>query len=150
MKQRAPSGLSRFINAPGGITVADAEMRAELRLLSIRDKAIAQMDALIAALGSAIALSANTRGAASQQIATIAADLIAVGGTFGASGVSAAAYVVCELLDRFETAQTWDASALSVCHNAMQLFRTGCSLQDQERVLDAVHRLVHRFDGVSA
>lgn len=118
---RPRQGLSRCINAPGGITMSDACARADLHLELLREKTIGVMADCLAGIGI---LNAQIDDVPTQEhrkeMHRLSCTIAALGGMFQRDGLSQAAYSFCRLIDATEPG--WDAAAVAVHVSAMRLF----------------------------
>lgn len=111
-------GLASALNAPDGITLAQACELAAVNMDWIRDKAIAAMnDALRDILRLCDAGSPSP--AERQEMHSLSCSIAGAGGMFDFDGLSKAAHCFCRLLD--ETEPGWDAEAVAVHLGAMRL-----------------------------
>ena len=144
---KVPNLLARELKRPGGLTLEEAVQAADAKLETIRGPVTADVHAKldrIQALGGE--LLANRDDAAADALYALSNAVASTAGTFGLQAVGDVAFSLCELLDRWRTAQRWDRSALKVHLDSLRLLRTDRALtaQQQSAIVAALARVVHR------
>jgi len=119
------SGLARYLNLPDGLSMAEAGARVELHLEMLRDRAEAEMQAAVEALGRLMDSVGPTPGDHIRgEMLQLASGVTSLGGTFGREALSKAGYGLCSLLD--ELGERWDPAAVQLHVNAIRvLFAAG-------------------------
>lgn len=133
-------GLSRALNAPGGIGMAEACARADENLQFTRDKSLAFMGDCLAdmeKLATPEAPSPDVR----RELHRLACSIAGLGGMFERDALSKAAYGFCRLLD--ETEPGWVAAAAQVYLDGMRLlFAPGeYTAEQQAAIVDGLRRV---------
>jgi hypothetical protein len=134
--------LRRFLNIPGGISVAEAEERAALHLETLRARSEADMQDSLASLGQYMSLLQGApTPALRQEMHRLSCCIINLGGTFGRAALSKAGYSFCRLLDDLEGG--WDRAAADVHFAAMKLLFTPEQIpaEAQTRILDGLNKV---------
>lgn len=115
-------GLARFLNIPGGITMAEAHERGCEKLESLRARCIADMDDSLSSIGGYLNLfSGEPPGAVRQELHRLSCCVLSLAGTFERDALSKAAYSLCRLLDGTDAPGHWDREAVDVHFSAMRL-----------------------------
>ena len=133
-----------MIKAPGGIRVGDALQKADANLELIREPCLAdvdeqldEMDRLSAASGAApdddLKLDIYRRSN----------DVHAVAGVFGLGEMSAAAFCLCELIDRLRNQSAWNKAAVDVHLSSLRLLRHPND-EDRASVVEGLKRLTEK------
>jgi hypothetical protein len=119
---RSRSGLARFINIPGGITLADAEERASMRLESLSERAVADMEESIVRIQAYLRLlSGAPPTVVCHEIHRLSCCVASLGGSFDRHGLTEAARSLCRLLDDSEGPVPWDRKAVDLHVDAMRI-----------------------------
>jgi hypothetical protein len=143
-----PNRLTRFVNTPDGIPLAEAIARAEANVAEIKPPSLDYIDELLAEIGPKAP--ANPSLAEMDRLYTIANELAGIGGLFDLAGLGRAAYSLCELVDSFRSVGTWNAAAVTVHFEGLRLLRqeeTGALPPEAIRsILAGLDRVVTRFN----
>jgi hypothetical protein len=115
-------GLSKALNAPGGIDLTQACERAALHLEALKERALGELRACLNDIAALCALGAPAPEMR-REMHRLSCSLAGMGGMFGYEGLSKAAYCFCRLLD--ETAPGWNGQAAQVHVASMQLLLSG-------------------------
>jgi len=134
--------LGTLLNAPGGIRIGDALKQAAANLELIRepcleelDQRIGQLDALSSEHG------AQPDDAVKLEMYQISNDIHAVAGVVALADLSAAAFSLCELIDRLRGKQAWNKPAIDVHIASLHLLRSS-SDEDRTSIVDNLYRLI--------
>ncbi|MEQ1619563.1 MAG: hypothetical protein ABL883_14610 [Terricaulis sp.] len=111
-------GLSRALNAPGGMTLAQACELAAVNVAFVREKAIVAMDDALLDLARLCAVGPPTLEHR-RELHALSCTIAGVGGMFELEALSKAAHCFCSLLD--ETEPNWDGDAVAVHLAAMRI-----------------------------
>lgn len=140
--------LTRLLSRPDGLTVAEALERADARLAEIVPPCAT---ALHEALDQLAAACARLQGAPADEAAQGAAyraadEVLGLAGPAKAEDLGAAAYSLCDLIDRFQTGAPFRPQAVQVHLDALSLLRRPASETGGEAcrraVLDGLTRVV--------
>lgn len=140
--------LARLMERPGGLTVAEALERAEAGLAQIAppcreslDRALAQADSIGRSLHGPP--TAETLSA----LYALGDKIVGLAGPAGEADVGAAAYSLCELIDRYQTGAAIKPEAVRVHLDALTLLRRPASETGgdagRRAVLEGLSRIVH-------
>ena len=137
--------LSKLMKLPGGKTVEQAMADADVNLKSIESSCLAVLDQLI----SRIRGLAETPQPSLDDLDEIYArsnEIVGLGGVFGMRDLSAAAYSLCELVDRTRERGGPDREAMTVHVDSLRLLRFGGAIEEAERarMLDGLSKVVRR------
>lgn len=142
--QGAPrgGGLSRFVDAPDGITREQAEQRAALNVEFMRKEAMAELDAALGRVGALLATTAadptvRPYGA----LKTDAHGLHSFSGTFGFGPLGVAAFMLREYTQLLESQRRWDQTGLTLFYDSMRCLRGSMSAVESAQVLAALKQL---------
>ncbi len=135
-------GLARALNAPGGITVAQAEQRAAARLDEISEHCLDSVRDALADIEERCppgggALPPDVRRELHQRSCSIAG----LAGMFQRDALSKAAYCFCRLID--ETEPGWNSMAADLHVQGMRLLMSpeGSPPEVQARLLDGLDKV---------
>lgn len=139
--------LARLMERPGGLTIEEALERAEAGLAQIAppcreslDRALAQADSLGRSLGGAP--TAETLS----NLYALGDEIVGLAGPAGEADVGAAAYSLCELVDRYQTGAAIKPEAVRVHLDALTLLRRPASATGgdagRRAVLEGLSRIV--------
>jgi hypothetical protein len=137
--------LSKLMKLPGGKRIEEAIGEADLNLKSIEGQCLAVLDQLIARI----------RGLAETPTPTVddldeiyarSNEIVGLGGVFGMQDLSAAAYSLCELVDRTRDHGGPDSQALAVHVDSLRLLRMSGVIDEAARakMLDGLSNVVRR------
>lgn len=119
---KVTSSLARQISEPGGRRVADAQRQAGEALNAHRDDAMA---AIATTLDQLDALCAEGPDGAGQRVYEQASSIVDLAGYFDTGPLFDAAYSLCELSDRMNTAEAWHWPSIQVHLQALRLILVG-------------------------
>ncbi len=147
---RGPNPLARFINIPGGMTVEQAQERAETRLETMRNRSMADVDENVTCIGAYLALikTGEPPRVVREELQRLATCIVSLAGTFGREGMGKAAYSLCRLIDLGEERRFWDRVAIDVHYDALRALRNPHSAESEAHVLDGLRRVIHRVKGL--
>ena len=142
--------LDAMIRAPGGKRIEDALRQADANLDQIRAPCLADVDLQLDEMERLT----NESGAATDDeikldIYRRANDIHAVAGVFGLADMSAAAFCLCELMDRLRTQGAWSKPAIDVHLSSMRLLRHP-SFEDRSGVVEGLRRLTEKVAPMGA
>ena len=115
------SGLARKLQAPGGMTVGEADRRACEGLERHREAVMQTIDVTVGDLQGLCARTPADGGADVYRLASSVIDLVAC---FDTGPLHKAAYSLCELSDRMLSAGDWQWPPVLVHVQAMRLILT--------------------------
>lgn len=136
------SRLSTLIDTAGGVTVGKALEAAERNTQTLRDQALAEVDAI---LGELEALAAGRMMSTEDQTRTYAlsSSLLDVAGPFGLEDMCKAAYSLCELIDRHRRVGRRDLAPVQVHVSALRLLRQlSAPAESRRQVLEGLEALL--------
>ena len=142
--------LDAMIRAPGGKRIEDALRQAEANLDQIRAPCLADVDLQLDEMERL----SNESGAATDdeiklEIYRRANDIHAVAGVFGLKDMSAAAFCLCELMDRLRTQGGWSKAAIDVHLSSLRLLRHPI-FEDRSGVVEGLRRLTEKVAPMGA
>jgi hypothetical protein len=137
--------LAKAMKLPGGKRVEDALADANTNLKAIEGPCLAVLDDLIArirGLAETPQLSVDDL----DEIYARSNEIVGLGGVFGMQDLSAAAYSLCELVDRTRDRGGPDREALAVHVASLRVLRLGGAIEQAERakMLDGLSNVVRR------
>jgi len=140
--------LAKLIRKPGGKRIADALQDAEANVAALRDEGLQELDRIIASIFRA------GRGElgpeAVEAIYVDANQIVGVAGVFGYAKVGAAAFSLCELLDRSDPGRC-DRMAVQVHADTLMLLRNEALSEEQSQVLlDGLKQVTARATAAAA
>jgi len=142
--------LEALIKAPGGMRVGDALSKAEANLELIREPCLADVDEQLDLLDR---LSAEAGEAADDalklEMYQRTNDIHAVAGVFGLADMSAAAFCLCELIDRLRNSGAWSKVAVDVHLSSLRLLRHPND-EDRASVVEGLRRLTEKIAPLNA
>jgi hypothetical protein len=142
--------LETMIRAPGGKRVGDALRQADANLELIREPCLADVDEQLDSLDR---LSVEGGEAADDDVKLEmyrhANDIHAVAGVFGLKDLSAAAFCLCELVDRLRSRDAWSKPAIDVHLSSLRLLRHP-SDEDRVSVVEGLRRLTEKVAPLGA
>jgi len=122
--------LAKLIKLPGGVSLAEAMMRANRNLNTVRETCLAGADEKVAAIEGVMTTETPER-AALDQIYLLANDVFAEAGALGESDLSAAAHSLCELTSHDSAVlRSWEPVRVHV--GTMRLLRSS-QLDERQR-----------------
>jgi hypothetical protein len=137
--------LEAMIRTPGGVRVGDALRTAEANLELIREPCLADLDEQLDILDR---LSAESRESLGEDVKLEmyqrANDIHAVAGVFGLADLSAAAFCLCELIDRSRNQAAWSTPAVEVHLSSLRLLRHP-SAENRAGVVEGLRRLTEKI-----
>lgn len=120
--------LAKLIKLPGGVTLADAMIRANRNLASVREACLAGVDEKLGAMEALISAAPPTP-ADLEAVYRFANEVFAEAGAFEQHELSAAAHSLCELTASDGPAlRTWETVRVHVA--SMRLLRSPALAQD--------------------
>lgn len=133
-------GLSRALNAPGGINVSEACARAQENLQITRDRSLAFIAECLADMEKLATLEAPPPEVR-RELHRLSCSIAGLGGMFERDALSKAAYGFCRLLD--ETEPGWVADAVQVYLDGMRLLFTPgeYTAEQQATIVDGLRRV---------
>lgn len=136
--------LAKLIKLPGGKRVEDAVMAAQSNLDAIAPPCLEALDAHIASICAVT--SGDLTGVDWEAVYNQSNGVVSLGGVFGLSDLSRAAYSLCELIDRTRDRGGPDPEALKVHVRSLKLLRLGEAVPEEERgkVLSGLTAVVDR------
>jgi len=145
-----PNLLGDVTAAPGGIRIADALTKAAANLEAIRAPSLEAMDGYIAELEALCAEGgARPSEAIARQIYDLSNDVIGVAGVFSLNDLSAAAFSLCELVDRFRSMGRWNQAAVLVHLSSFRLLRHPGAEGEHADVLDGLNALTRQASSIA-
>lgn len=137
--------LAKLIKLPGGKTVEAAMADADANLKEIEAPCLEVLDQLIARIRG-LAETPQPSVDDLDEIYARSNEIVGLGGVFGMQDLSAAAYSLCELVDRTRERGGPDRAAMAVHVNALRLLRMGVAVDEAERtrMLDGLASVVRR------
>lgn len=144
---RRENRLGRLLSKPGGVKITAAITEAEHNLAAIRGETLAEVDRNMELLRrSALAVDKHS---ARDEVYAHANVIAGLAGSCGLPDLGRAAYLLCELTDRYLLADTWNRDGVAVCLNALMLLRAQPALADEayEEVLNGLAELVAKATG---
>lgn len=143
-EQPKTSRLRRFLGLAGGITLADANARADMHLHLMQGRLVEEIHEALQALGQLLAEGGTSDAAARERMHGLAVMITGLGGTFGREGLSKAGYSLCRLLDML--GDQWDEEAVQIHWNAMNLLFNPKALPaaEQDELLAGLKKLCER------
>lgn len=137
-----PNRLSRFLNAPDGITEEQATERARLRLDRIRPSVERDLVETLASLREYLRLLSGAPPAAVRtELRRLTYELAATAGTFERPGLSKVAVALCELFDILDQRNGWDRAAVDVHLDAMRMLLAQPPGEESAELTDGLQRL---------
>jgi hypothetical protein len=137
--------LDSMIRAPGGKRIGDALRQAEANLELIREPCLADMDEQLDGLDR---LSAEGGDGPDDEIKfemyRRGNDIHAVAGVFGLTDLGAAAFCLCELIDRLRARGAWSKPAIDVHLSSLRLLRHPTD-EDRVSVVEGLKRLTEKI-----
>jgi hypothetical protein len=116
--------LEAMIRAPGGVRVADALRQADANLELIREPCLADIDQQLDGMDRLTAEGGEAPGDEIKlAIYRHGNDIHAIAGVFGLAEMSAAAFCLCELVDRLRSRSGWSKPAVEVHLSSLRLLR---------------------------
>lgn len=119
---KVTSSLAQQIHEPGGRRVVDAQRQATAALEAHRDDAMAAISATLAQLEAICEAPSDGLG---QRVYDLASSIVDLAGYFDTGPLFDAAYSLCEVSDRMNTAGTWRWPSIQVHVQAMRLILAG-------------------------
>ncbi len=142
--------LTSLIDASGGMTVLKGLREAEANTGSMRDEAMAAVDAVLCELEALTARPGDDVGAWLGRIYTLTASLLDVAGPFGLQAMCSASYSLCDLVDRQIRARRCDAPPIQVHVASLRLLsQPEPAPGAHQQVLDGLEALLIREQRVS-
>lgn len=137
--------LAKLIRAPGGKRIEEALADADINLKAIEGPCLTVLDELIARIRT-LAGDGRPSLVDLEEIYGRSNEIIGLGGVFGMHDLSAAAYSLCELVDRTRDNGGPLADALRVHVDSLRLLRLGRQIGEDERakMLDGLADVVRR------
>lgn len=137
--------LAKLMKLPGGKRVEEALADADANLKEIEGPCLQVLDELIARIRGLAETPQPTLDDL-DEIYARSNEIIGLGGVFGMRDLSAAAYSLCELIDRTRERGGPDRQALAVHVDSLRLLRLGGALEEAERakMLDGLANVVRR------
>lgn len=132
------TSLSRQLFEPGGRTIRTALETANAELEAHREPVLATITETLDMLDAVAAKAAPDSGARIYQLASAIVDL---GGFFDMGPMHEAAYSLCDISDRMNTAGTWHWPSVAVHLQAMRLIlNSGCrESRESDALLEGLH-----------
>jgi hypothetical protein len=137
--------LAKLIKLPGGKTVEQAMADADANLKEIEGPCLVVLDELIARIRG-LAETPQPTVDDLDEIYARSNEIVGLGGVFGMKDLSAAAYSLCELVDRTRDRGGPDRQAMMVHVDSLRLMRMGGAIEEAERakMLDGLASVVRR------
>ena len=137
--------LAKLMKLPGGKRVEDALADADANLKEIEGPCLVVLDELIARIRGLAETPQPTLDDL-DEIYARSNEIVGLGGVFGMRDLSAAAYSLCELVDRTRERGGPDRQALAVHVSSLRLLRMGGAIEEAERakMLDGLANVVRR------
>jgi len=136
--------LEAMIRAPGGVRVGDALNQADANLELIREPCLADVDEKLDEMDR---LAAEGGDAPEDQIKLAiyrsGNDIHAIAGVFGLAEMGAAAFCLCELVDRLRSRSGWSKPAVEVHLSSLRLLRHP-SDDNRVSVVEGLKRLTEK------
>ena len=144
---RKANAFAKLVRQPGGLSMDEAVRAADENLRSIRGQLVAEVEAAVErmqALGGA--LRDGPDQGALNELYRSANSVIGLAGPSGLPATGQVCYSLCELIDRLQTSDTWNAPALQVHMDSLRLLRSGAAEDEaqQEAIVAALRRVVAR------
>lgn len=118
---RKKSRLSQLINQPGGVTVRNALARAEENLAEMRDDCLTAIVEAVTSLEKMLEGKVTEPGPWLDEVYRLASSVLDASGPFGLEDVAAAAFSLCELADRLQSAGRCEKPWVEVHVRALRL-----------------------------
>jgi len=135
--------LARFLNAPGGMTVEQAEKRAKECLGKLNDIAQHDLANTVNCLRGYLALLKGAPPKAVRgELHRLAYSLAGTAGTFERPGLSDAGLAMCKVLDALEHRGAWDRAAVDVVFEAIHLLAAEQAGAESHQLTDGLRRVV--------
>lgn len=143
------TSLSRQVFEPGGRTVRNALEKANAELEVHREPVMATITETLDLLDAVAAKGAPDAGARVYQLASAIVDL---GGFFDMGPMHEAAYSLCDISDRMNTAEAWHWPSVHVHLQAMRLILNGGCRESRESdaLLEGLHSVSQHVVAESA
>jgi hypothetical protein len=137
--------LGEVMRKPGGRRIADAVDQATKNLEEIREPCLETLDAQLDQLDRLCAEGgAQPADKLKHEIYVTSNDVHAVAGVFGLTGLSEAAFSLCELVDNFRSLERWNQAAVTVHLSAFRLLRNPDAEADRSSVVEGLRRLTEQ------
>jgi hypothetical protein len=132
------TSLARQVFEPGGRTLSNALQKANAELEVHREPVMAAITATLDELEAVAAKAAPDVGPRVYQLASAIVDL---GGFFDMGPMHEAAYSLCDISDRMNTAEAWHWPSVHVHLQAMRLILNGGCRESRESdaLLEGLH-----------
>jgi hypothetical protein len=146
--RRPPNRLAKLIHMPGGPTVAQALAEADERLSAIAEAGRTELLRLLAsiqALGKALGPSPNEGQI--DAVYGLCDEVLSIAAVAGSPDFGPAALSLCELLDGLKSRGLWNATAVQVHLDGLQLLAdpsVAHSPAQTQAVVDGLRRVVER------
>lgn len=129
---RRENRLLKLLGRSGGVLAKEVIDQAKTNLEGIREQTAAEVDRAFEKLREAARrTAADPSDEAARRALYAHANVIAgIAACGGLAHVGAAAYQLCELVDRYEVQGVWKPKAIQVCLEAMALLRSPERAQD--------------------
>ena len=145
-KIKVENRLAKLVQAPGGVTLAEALKRADQNIETVRDDYLAVLDELIGRI-ERLSAGSTPQPKVVDELYTCSNEVLAMAGVFGLGELGEAAYSFCELLDRLRRTGAWSPQSVVVHINTMKLLRhpeRASSLGGCRAVLDGLREVTNR------
>lgn len=136
---------------PGGVRVEDAMAQAAENLQTIQAECLVALDAQ---LGELERLCAEGGAAPADEVKLeiyrVSNDIVAVAGVFSLAELGAAAFSLCELVDRLRSGGRWSQAAVGVHLSAFRLLRHPDDQTDHSALVEGLKRVTERIPTAEA
>lgn len=124
MRTQWNNRLAKLIHQPGGVKVSEAIDRAAENLETLRDSCLGEIDLQLQKIERLHAAAGQRPSPEVQEaIYRLSNDIHGVAGMFDLPDLGAAAYSLCELIERLRLGGRWNPAAIEVHLAAFRLFR---------------------------
>jgi hypothetical protein len=132
------TSLARQVFEPGGRSISNALQKANAELEVHREPV---MTAITATLDELDAVAAKAAPEAGPRVYELASAIVDLGGFFDMGPMHEAAYSLCDIADRMNTAETWHWPSVQVHLQAMRLILNGGCRESRESdaLLEGLH-----------
>lgn len=118
---RKKSRLSQMIGQPGGVTVRNALARAEENLAEMRDDCLTAVVEAVTSLERMLEAEVTDPNAWLEEVYRLSSSALDAVGPFGLEDVATAAFSLCELADRLQSAGRCEKPWVEVHVRALRL-----------------------------
>ncbi len=136
------SKLSRFLNAPDGMSADDAMRLAQFKLDGMAERVEQELADIVERLRVRLREQADRPSdEVNADLRSLAYELACTAGTFNRNGLSSAARALCVLLDGLEQRGAWDREAINVNVDVIRVLMRSPPGGETAEMLAALGRL---------